>query len=76
MAASIFAGQRHPLQTLPMDSDLALVLELEDPLLMSEERLQDLLQASRPGDSVEPEVWGLWGYLVALLDQRRYGRRA
>ncbi|WP_343668615.1 hypothetical protein [Paraburkholderia heleia] len=73
MAASIFAGQRHPLQTLSMDSDLALVLELEDPLLMSEERLQDLLQASRPGDSVEPEVWG---YLVGLLDQRRYGRRA
>lgn len=73
MAASIFDGQRHPLQTLSMDSDLALVLELEDPLLMSEERLQDLLQASRPGDSVEPEVWG---YLVALLDQRRYGRRA
>jgi hypothetical protein len=56
-----------------MDSDLALVLELEDPLLMSEERLQDLLQASRPGDSVEPEVWG---YLVGLLDQRRYGRCA
>ncbi|MBR8158633.1 hypothetical protein KDX20_29850 [Burkholderia cenocepacia] len=73
MAASIFAGHRHPLQTLSTDSDLALVLELEDPLLMTEERLQYLLQASRPGDSVEPEVWG---YLFGLLDQRRYGRRA
>lgn len=73
MATAIVAARRHPLQTLSMDSDLALVLELEDPLLMSEERLQDLLQASRPGDSVEPEVWG---YLVGLLDQRRYGRCA
>lgn len=72
MASSIFAGERHPLQTLSMDSDLALVLELEDPMLMSEKRLQDLLQASRPGDSVEPEVWG---YLHGLLDQLRFGRR-
>jgi len=73
MATAIVAARRHPLQTLSRDSDLALVLELEDPLLMSEERLQELLQTSRPGDSVEPEVWG---YLVGLLDQLRYGRRA
>jgi len=73
MATAIVAARRHPLQTLSTDSDLALVLELEDPMLMSEQRLHDLLQASKPGDSVEPEVWG---YLHGLLDQRRYGRRA
>ncbi|HDR9035993.1 TPA: hypothetical protein QDB07_003495 [Burkholderia vietnamiensis] len=73
MAAFIFAGHRHPLQTLSTDSDLALVLELEDPLLMTEERLQYLIQASRTSEKVEPAVWG---YLVGLLDQRVYGRRA
>ncbi|KAG8153855.1 hypothetical protein [Burkholderia catarinensis] len=73
MATAIVAARRHPLQTLSMNSNLGLVLELEDPMLMSEERLEDLLQASRPGDSVEPEVWG---YLFGLLDQRRYGKRA
>ncbi|MDR0243262.1 MAG: hypothetical protein LBJ65_16835 [Burkholderia sp.] len=62
MATAIVAARRHPLQTLSTDSDLA--LELEDPLLMTEERLQYPLQASRPGDSVEPEVWG---YLFGLL---------
>lgn len=72
MATAIVAARRHPLQTLSTDSDLALVLELEDLMLMSEERLQYLLRASRPGDGVEPEVWG---YLFGLLDQRRYGRR-
>ncbi|KWE98062.1 MULTISPECIES: hypothetical protein [Burkholderia] len=73
MAAAIVAARRHPLQTLSMNSDLALVLELEDPLLMTEERLQYLLQASRIGENVKPAVWG---YLVALLDQKIYGRRA
>ena len=71
MATAIVAARRHPLQTLSTDSDLSFVLELEDPMLMSEERLADLLQASRPGDSVEPEVWG---YLHGLLDQLRFGR--
>lgn len=62
MATAIVAARRHRLQTLSTDSDL--VLELEDALLMIEERLLYLLQASRPGDSVEPEVWG---YLFGLL---------
>ncbi|KWC87840.1 hypothetical protein WL58_08970 [Burkholderia cepacia] len=73
MATAIVAARRHPLQTLSTDSDLALVLELEDPLLMTEERLQYLLQASRTSENVDPAVWG---YLFALLDQRIYGRRA
>lgn len=37
MATAIVAARRHPLQTLSTDSDLALVLELEDPLLMTED---------------------------------------
>lgn len=69
MATAIVAARRHRLQTLSTDSDL--VLELEDALLMIEERLLYLLQASRPGDSVEPEVWGyLFGLLAAPPRQR------
>jgi hypothetical protein len=71
MAATILAP--HPLSTLSSDCEVALILECEDPMLMSEERLAGLLQASRPGDTVEPEVWG---YLHGLLDQRRYGKPA
>ena len=51
MANTILA--RHPLATLSSDSDLALVLELEDPVLMSPERLEEVLRLSAPGE-VEP----------------------
>jgi hypothetical protein len=65
MANTILA--RHPLATLSSDSDLALILELEDPLLMSPERLEEILRLSRPSE-VEPEVRA---YLWGLYDQRR-----
>jgi hypothetical protein len=65
MATTILA--RHPLATLSSDSDLALVLELEDPVLMSPERLEEVLRLSAPGE-VEPEVRA---YLWGLYDQRR-----
>lgn len=65
MANTILA--RHPLATLSSDSDLALILELEDPLLMSPDRLEEVLRLSRPIE-VEPEVRA---YLWGLYDQRR-----
>lgn len=66
MAATILS--RHPLATLSSDSDLALVLELEDPLLMRVERLAEILERCSP-DEVEPEVRA---YLFGLYDQRRW----
>jgi len=65
MANTILA--RHPLATLSSDSDLALVLELEDPVLMSLERIEEVLRLSAP-DETEPEVRA---YLWGLYDQRR-----
>lgn len=62
---------RHPLATLSMDSDLALILECEDPLLMNQERLTEIITTPKLSDEVEPEVWG---YLVGLLEQRLYCR--
>lgn len=64
MATAILA--RHPLATLSSDSDLALILELEDPVLMTSKRLEEVLRASAP-DEVEPEVRA---YLFGLYDQR------
>ncbi|MGF6755253.1 hypothetical protein [Paraburkholderia sp. GAS42] len=52
----------HPLAALPLDSDLALIFEMEDPFLMKPERIQVLIQATEPGE--------LRGFLFGLLDQR------
>lgn len=69
MAAHILSP--HPLSTMSLDSDLALILELEDPLLMSRSRLEEVLDASM--QAREPAV--VTAYLHALLDQQRFGRR-
>lgn len=68
MASAILS--LHPLQTLSLDSDLSVVLELEDPLLMDPERLEELIREC--ANDAEPAVWG---YLCGLLDQRRWGSR-
>ncbi|MDC6237008.1 hypothetical protein PP724_22860 [Ralstonia solanacearum] len=61
MAALILTT--HPLANLPLDSDLALTLELEDPLLMKLQRLQELIDVSPQGEAR--------AYLVGVLDTRR-----
>lgn len=69
MATEIVPEMLHPLQMLTDDSELALALDLEDPMIMSEQRLAEVIQGLRP--DVEPQTWG---YFVGLLDQRRFGR--
>jgi hypothetical protein len=63
MATTILS--RHPLATLSSDSDLALVLELEDPLLMRPERLAEVLQISVQ-EEAEPEIRA---YLFGLYER-------
>jgi hypothetical protein len=67
MASAILA--RHPLATLSMDSNLAMILELENPLLMSSARLKEILQTTSP-DEVEPEVRA---YLTGILECHESG---
>ncbi|NUA26304.1 hypothetical protein [Cupriavidus basilensis] len=55
--------ETHPLRALPKDSALALVLELENPFLMSLERLEEIIEAE-PVSSVR-------AYLFGLYDMRR-----
>jgi hypothetical protein len=52
----------HPLESLPDDADLALVLELEDPFLMPLHRYDDLIHETSDAT--------LRGYLWGLRDQR------
>jgi hypothetical protein len=52
----------HPLESLPGDSDLTLVFELEDPFLMPLARFEELIR-----DTTDAT---LRGYLWGLRDQR------
>lgn len=53
----------HPLSSLSPDSELALVLQLEDPALMDLHRLESLIERAGPGD--------IRSYLFGLYDLRR-----
>jgi hypothetical protein len=60
----------HPCQTLLLDSDLSVVLELEDPHQMTLDRLEELIEAGRP---CQPAVWG---YLFGIWESREIGGAA
>ncbi|MFC4518826.1 hypothetical protein [Cupriavidus pinatubonensis] len=53
----------HPLRTLPEDSDLSCILDIEDPYRMSLGRLEDLIAAQPAGE--------IRGWLYGVYDMRR-----
>ncbi|TDG01893.1 hypothetical protein E1N52_42625 [Paraburkholderia guartelaensis] len=59
----------HPCQTLSLDSDLSVVLELENPHQMTDDRLTELISSSQ--STVEPAVWG---YLYGIWESREWQR--
>lgn len=61
MAAPILPS--HPLNGLPLDCELSVVFETEDPFLMPLDRLETLIECSEPGE--------IRGYLFGLYDVRR-----
>ena len=62
MAAPILPA--HPLNGLPLDCELSVVLETEDPFHMPLDRLESLIEDTQPGTEMR-------GYLFGLLDLRR-----
>lgn len=62
MAASILPT--HPLSGLPLDCELSIVFETEDPFRMPLDRLESLIEGTEPGTEMS-------GYLRGLYDQRR-----
>ncbi|WP_206950639.1 hypothetical protein [Trinickia acidisoli] len=65
MAARIRTA--HPLASVPIDSDLAVIFETEDLLLATVTRLQDLAECSKDFPLVV-------AYLTGLLEQRLFGK--
>lgn len=65
MAARILTP--HPLASVPLDSDLAVIFETEDLLLATVSRLQDLAECSREFPLVA-------AYITGLLEQRLFGK--
>ncbi|MBC8721430.1 hypothetical protein F6X37_07450 [Paraburkholderia sp. 31.1] len=61
MAAPILPA--HPLNGLPLDCELSVVFETEDPFRMPLDRLKTLIERSEPGE--------MRGYLFGLYDLRR-----
>lgn len=59
----------HPCQTLSLESDLSVVLELENPHHMTDQRLAELVRSSQ--STVEPAVWG---YLYGIWESREWQR--
>ncbi|AGW91169.1 MULTISPECIES: hypothetical protein [Cupriavidus] len=57
MADAILAA--HPLRTLPQDSDLSCVLDLENPFYMTLERLEGLI-TTQPAGEIRAYLYGLW----------------
>ncbi|WP_293035210.1 hypothetical protein [Paraburkholderia sp.] len=62
MAAPILPA--HPLYGLPLDCELAVVFETEDPFHMPLDRLESLIEDTEPGTEMR-------GYLCGLYDLRR-----
>ncbi|MFC0402549.1 hypothetical protein [Paraburkholderia rhizosphaerae] len=58
MAASILALPTHPLDGLPLDSDLLLTLELEDLMLMPAKRIEEVIAGIPPGE-MRGFFWGV-----------------
>jgi hypothetical protein len=67
MAATILAF--NPLDSIPFDSDMAIIFEIEDPMLMPQTRLETLATAC----SNEYPI--IAAYLLGILDQRLFGVR-
>ncbi|CAE6697239.1 hypothetical protein [Paraburkholderia domus] len=63
-----FSIPSHPIGSISFDHDLSLVFEIEDPLLMSEARLTEVIEQASSAQDVMIRC-----YLQGVLDHRRWG---
>jgi hypothetical protein len=60
----------HPIGGISINHDLSLVFEIEDPLLMSEARLTEVIEQASSSEDVTIRC-----YLQGVLDHRRWGHQ-
>ncbi|HDR9318690.1 TPA: hypothetical protein QDB16_005263 [Burkholderia vietnamiensis] len=68
MAAPILPA--HPLNGLPLDCELSLVFETEDPFHMPLDRLKVLIESTEPGTEMRGYLFGLYDLRCAVVYAR------